>query len=387
MASATTMKAVNYAGPSSVKVSEVEKPKLEHPDDIIVKVTTAAICGSDLHMYEGRTAAEPGITFGHENMGIVEELGEGVTLLKKGDRIVMPFNVADGRCRNCEEGKTAFCTGVNPGFAGGAYGYVAMGPFRGGQAQYLRVPYADFNALKLPPGKEFEADFILLADIFPTGWHGIEISGFKSGESVAVFGAGPVGLMAAYSAVLRGASRVFVVDRVPERLEAAKKIDCVPIDFTKGDAVDQIIAANGGDMVDRSIDAVGYQAVGASGSSEQPNIVLENMIRVTRACGGLGIPGLYVPSDPGAPDAASKNGMISLSFGKLFEKGLTIGTGQCNVKSYNRYLRDLIIAGKAKPSFVVSHEINIDDAEDAYDKFARRIDGYTKVLIHPNGGF
>ncbi|KAI4601848.1 hypothetical protein KJ359_010713 [Pestalotiopsis sp. 9143b] len=387
MASATTMKAVNYAGPSSVKVSEVEKPKLEHPDDIIVKVTTAAICGSDLHMYEGRTAAEPGITFGHENMGIVEELGEGVTLLKKGDRIVMPFNVADGRCRNCEEGKTAFCTGVNPGFAGGAYGYVAMGPFRGGQAQYLRVPYADFNALKLPPGKEFEADFILLADIFPTGWHGIEISGFKSGESVAVFGAGPVGLMAAYSAVLRGASRVFVVDRVPERLEAAQKIDCVPIDFTKGDAVDQIIAANGGDMVDRSIDAVGYQAVGASGASEQPNIVLENMIRVTRACGGLGIPGLYVPSDPGAPDAASKNGMISLSFGKLFEKGLTIGTGQCNVKSYNRYLRDLIIAGKAKPSFVVSHEINIDDAEDAYDKFARRIDGYTKVLIHPNGGF
>ncbi|KAK6198415.1 hypothetical protein LQW54_010309 [Pestalotiopsis sp. IQ-011] len=387
MASATTMKAVNYAGPSSVKVSEVEKPKLEHPDDIIVKVTTAAICGSDLHMYEGRTAAEPGITFGHENMGTVEELGEGVTLLKKGDRIVMPFNVADGRCRNCEEGKTAFCTGVNPGFAGGAYGYVAMGPFRGGQAQYLRVPYADFNALKLPPGKEFEADFILLADIFPTGWHGIEISGFKSGESVAVFGAGPVGLMAAYSAVLRGASRVFVVDRVPERLEAAQKIDCVPIDFTKGDAVDQIIAANGGDMVDRSIDAVGYQAVGASGSSEQPNIVLENMIRVTRACGGLGIPGLYVPSDPGAPDAASKNGMISLSFGKLFEKGLTIGTGQCNVKSYNRYLRDLIIAGKAKPSFVVSHEINIDDAEDAYDKFARRIDGYTKVLIHPNGGF
>lgn len=384
---ASIMKAVNYAGPSSVKVSEVEKPKLEHPDDIIVKVTTAAICGSDLHMYEGRTAAEPGITFGHENMGIVEELGEGVTLLKKGDRVVMPFNVADGRCRNCEEGKTAFCTGVNPGFAGGAYGYVAMGPFRGGQAQYLRVPYADFNALKLPAGKEFEADFILLADIFPTGWHGVEISGFKSGESVAVFGAGPVGLMAAYSAVLRGASRVYVVDRVPERLEAAKKIDCIPIDFTKSDAVEQIIAANGGEEVDRSIDAVGYQAVGASGSSEQPNIVLENMIRVTRACGGLGIPGLYVPSDPGAPDAASKNGMISLSFGKLFEKGLTIGTGQCNVKAYNRYLRDLIIAGKAKPSFVVSHEIDIKDAEMAYDKFARRIDGYTKVLIHPNGGF
>ncbi|KAL2859089.1 hypothetical protein BJX68DRAFT_262601 [Aspergillus pseudodeflectus] len=381
-----TMQAINYDGPFKVKVQEVEMPRLEHPDDIIVKVTSAAICGSDLHMYEGRTAAEPGITFGHENLGIVEELGEGVTLLKKGDRVVMPFNVADGRCRNCEDGKTAFCTGVNPGFAGGAYGYVAMGPYRGGQAQYLRVPYADFNALKLPPGTEHEADFILLADIFPTGWHGIEISGFQPGDSVAVFGAGPVGLMAAYSAQLRGASRVFVVDRVPERLRAAERIGAAAIDFTKGDAVDQIIALNG-DMVDRSVDAVGYQAVGKDNSTEVPNIVLENMIRVTRACGGLGIPGLYVPSDPGAGDAAAANGMISLSFGKLFEKGLTIGTGQCNVKAYNRQLRDLIIAGKAKPSFVVSHEIGIEDAETAYEKFDKRVDGYTKVIIHPNGGF
>lgn len=202
-----------------------------------------------------------------------------------------------------------------------------------GQAQYLRVPYADFNALKLPPGTEHEADFILLAGrhpmlsplgdwftkrhtryfphryipstnavgYYPTphplirvGWHGIEISGFQPGDSVAVFGAGPVGLMAAYSAQLRGASRVYVVDRVPERLRAAERIGATPIDFTAGDAVDQIIALNG-DMVDRSVDAVGYQAVGKDNSTEQPNIVLENMIRVTRACGGLGIPGLYVP--------------------------------------------------------------------------------------------
>ncbi|QMW31596.1 hypothetical protein G4B84_006977 [Aspergillus flavus NRRL3357] len=378
-----TMRAVNYVGPHKVRVQEVEMPKLEHPDDIIVKVTTAAICGSDLHMYEGRTAAEPGITFGHENMGIVEELGEGVTLLKKGDRVVMPFNVADGRCRNCDEGKTAFCTGVNPGFAGGAYGYVAMGPYRGGQAQYIRVPYADFNALLLPPGTEHEADFVLLADIFPTGWHGVEISGFKSGESIAVFGAGPVGLMAAYSAQLRGASRVFVVDRVPERLAVAEKIGCTPIDFTKGDAVDQIIRLNGGE-VDRSVDAVGYQAVDTSGSKEKPNIVLENMIRVTRACGGMGIPGLYVPSDPGASDEVAAKGAISLSFGKLFEKESNLSPTSA---SYNRYLRDLIIAGKAKPSFVVSHEIRLDHAEVAYEKFDKREDGYTKVLIHPNGGF
>jgi threonine dehydrogenase-like Zn-dependent dehydrogenase len=262
-----------------------------------------------------------------------------------------------------------------------------MGPYRGGQAQYLRVPYADFNALKLPAGKEHESDFILLADIFPTGWHGVELSGFKPGETVAVFGGGPVGLMAAYSAQLRGASRVFVVDRVPERLKSAEKIGCIAIDFTKGDAVEEIIKANDGEMVDRSVDAVGYQAVDTSGSSEQPNIVLENMIKVTRACGGLGIPGLYVPSDPGAPDSASAKGMVSLSFGKLFEKGLSLATGQCNVKAYNRYLRDLIISGKAKPSFVVSHEIEIDGAEKAYDLFDKRLDGYTKVLIHPNGGF
>ena len=252
-------------------------------------------------------------------MGIVTETGPGVTLLKKGDRIVLPFNVADGRCRNCEEGKTAFCTGVNPGFAGGAYGYVAMGPYQGGQAQYLRVPYADFNALKLPPGKEHEADFALLADIFPTGWHGVELSGFRPGETIAIFGAGPVGLMAAYSAVLRGASRVYVVDAVKERLDAAKKIGCIPINFTSSDPVKQIIDDNG-DMVDRAVDAVGYQAVNSSGSKEQPNIVLDQIIKVTRPTGGLGIPGLYVPADPGAPDSQSKEGQILIPFGKLFEK-------------------------------------------------------------------
>lgn len=325
-----------------------------------------------------------------------------MTLLKKGDRIVLPFNVADGRCRNCEEGKTAFCTGVNPGFAGGAYGYVAMGPYQGGQAQYMRVPYADFNGLLLPPGAEHEADFALLADsesstfsdydylltswctVFPTGWHGLQLSGFQPGESVAVFGAGPVGLMAAYSGVLRGASKVYVVDQVKERLDQAKKIGCIPINFRDSDPVEQIIKDNDG-MVDRAVDCVGYQAVGKSGDKEQPNIVLDQLIMVTRPTGGLGIPGLYVPADPGAPDEQSGKGQILLSFGKLFEKGLKLGTGQCNVKAYNRYLRDLIISGRAKPSFVVSHECDIDDAPMAYEKFDKRIEGYTKVLLHPNG--
>jgi threonine dehydrogenase-like Zn-dependent dehydrogenase len=200
------------------------------------------------------------LIFGHENMGVIVDAGAGVVLVKKGDRVVMPFNVADGRCRNCEEGNTAFCTGVNPGFAGGAYGYVAMGPYDGGQAQYIRVPYADFNCLTLPQGTEHEADFALLADIFPTGWHGVSLSGFKPGETIAIFGAGPVGLMAAYSAVLRGGSRVYVVDQVKERLDQAKKIGCIPINFRDGDPVEQIIKDNGG-MVDRAVDAVGYQAV------------------------------------------------------------------------------------------------------------------------------
>ena len=178
-----------------------------------MQVTSSAICGSDLHMYEGRTAAKPGIVFGHENLGIVVEVGDAVATITKGDRVVMPFNVACGFCKNCLAGYTGFCLTVNPGFAGGAYGYVAMGPYRGGQAEYVRVPYADFNCLKLPVGTEHETDFIMLADIFPTGYHGCELAQVSPGESVAVYGAGPVGLMAAYSAFLRGASKVFVVDR------------------------------------------------------------------------------------------------------------------------------------------------------------------------------
>lgn len=191
-----------------------------------------------------------------------------------------------------------------------------MGPYQGGQAQYLRVPYADFNALKLPEGTQHEKAFALLADIWPTGWHGLELAGFKPGESVVVFGAGPVGLMAAYSGIVRGASRVFVVDRVPERLEAAKKIGCEPVDFSKGDVVEKIVELNGG-MVDRSVDAVGYQATSGGSEEEVPNVVLEQCIRVTRPTGGIGVPGLYVPSDPGAPDQDSAKGMMKLSFGKV----------------------------------------------------------------------
>lgn len=377
------MRAVVYEEPFSVAVRDVEDPRIQHPNDVVVRVTSSAICGSDLHMYEGRTAAESGIVFGHENLGIIEETGSGVTSLAKGDRVVMPFNVACGFCKNCIGGFTGFCLTVNPGFAGGAYGYVAMGPYTGGQAEYLRVPFADFNCLKLPPGEQFEADFVLLADIFPTGYHGCELAQVSPGESVAVFGAGPVGLMAAYSALLRGAAKVFVVDRVPERLAKAEEIGAVPIDFTKGDAAAQIKDLTQGEGTDKGVDAVGYQAQGHDAKHEEPAIVLNTLVETVRPTGMLGIPGLYVPADPGAPDENAKKGQLLVSIGKMFEKGQRMGTGQCNVKHYNRQLRDLIIAERAKPSFVVSHDLPLDDAPMAYDKFDKRIEGFTKVVLHP----
>ena len=382
------MRAVVYKGPFEVAVENVPDPTIQHPNDVIVKITSSCICGSDLHMYEGRTAAEAGIVFGHENMGVIQEIGSAVKNLSIGERVVMPFNVACGFCKNCQRGFTGFCTTVNPGFAGGAYGYVAMGPWVGGQAEYLQVPFADFNCLTLPAGTENEADYALLADIFPTGYHGAELADVSPGESVAVFGAGPVGLMAAYSSVIRGAAEVYAIDHVQERLDKAAEIGAIPINFDEGNPVDQIKDMRG-DGVDKGIDAVGYQAAAAGSSAaggeqeEVPNIVLNQVIDVVNPTGALGIPGLYVPTDPGGVDEGAKRGALSINFGRLFEKGLRLGTGQCNVKKYNAYLRDMIAAGKASPSFVVSHEVSLDEAVDAYDKFDKRVDGYTKVILNP----
>ncbi len=378
------MKAVVYKGPYEVAVEDVEDPAIQDPTDVIVRITSTAICGSDLHMYEGRTDAEPGITFGHENMGIVEEAGSGVTTVSEGDRVVMPFNVACGFCDNCRAGKSAFCLTVNdPGTAGGAYGYVGMGPYSGGQAEYLRVPFADYNCVQLPQGDEHEKDFAMLADIFPTGYHATELAGVKPGETVAVYGAGPVGLMAAYSAQLKGASRIFVVDHVQNRLDLAKELGAEPINFDDGDPAEQIVDKIAGYGVDRGIDAVGYQATASSGE-EQPAVVLNQLVDTVRHTGGLGVVGLYLPSDPGAPDEHSAKGELLFRIGRFFEKGQTMGTGQADVKQYAHKLRDLIIAGRAKPSFVVSQELPLAKAPDAYEKFDNREPGYSKVILQPN---
>ncbi|ARQ68536.1 glutathione-independent formaldehyde dehydrogenase [Streptomyces marincola] len=376
------MRAVVYQEPYSVAVQDVSDPRIEDPTDVVVRVTTTAICGSDLHMYEGRTAAEPGIVFGHENMGVVEEAGPGVARVRPGDRVVMPFNVACGFCKNCQAGNTGFCLTVNDGFAGGAYGYVSMGPYRGGQAEYLRVPFADYNCLQLPKGEEHEDDFALLADIFPTGYHATELAGVSPGETVCVFGAGPVGLMAAYSAFLRGASRVFVVDRQPDRLALAERIGAVPVDYTAADAAEQIKDLTNGEGTDKGIDAVGYQATVREGE-EQPALVLNTLVEAVRPTGTLGVVGLYVPGDPGGPSEAARRGELLFKMGRFFEKGQRMGTGQANVKAYNRHLRDLIIAGRAAPGFVVSHRLPLEDAPEAYDRFDKRTDGWTKVLLKP----
>ena len=378
------MKAVVYKAPFQVAVEEVPEPRIQAPNDAIIRVTSANICGSDLHMYEGRTSVEQGKILGHENMGVVVETGPGITRFRPGDRVSVPFNVSCGTCRNCVSGWTSFCLRANPteGVDGGAYGYAQMGPYDGGQAEYLRVPFADFNLLLLPPGEEFEQDFAMLSDIFPTGYHGTELAGVSPGDTVAVFGAGPVGLLAAHSARLRGASRVFVVDMHADRLVLAERFETTPVDILAGDPVEHILDATGGLGVDCGIEAVGYQAHDPDGN-EHPEMVMDWLVGCVRSTGGIGVVGVYMPQDPGAADEGAKEGRIGFDFGKLFQKGHRMGTGQCPVKRYNEHLRDLIMAGRAHPSLLVSHELPLDQAPEAYQKFDQRTGGYTKVILHP----
>lgn len=377
------LKAVVYNGSRDVSVTDVPDPQIERPTDVIVKITSTNVCGSDLHMYEGRTDFETGRTLGHENLGEVIEVGDAVDRIKVGDRVSVPFNVACGYCENCERGFTGACLTMNPGTAGAAYGFAAMGPWQGGQAEYLRVPYADFNCLWLPEdAQEKENDYAMLADIFPTGYHATELAGMKPGESVVVYGSGPVGLMAAYSAILKGASRVMVVDRHPDRLRLAEQIGAIPVDDSKGDPVEQVLELTDGKGADNGCECVGYQAHDAEGH-EHPNMTMNNLVKSVRATGGIGAVGVFMPQDPGGPDKLAKQGQIAFDWGLFWFKGQRVGTGQANVKAYNRYLRDLIHEGRAKPSFIVSHELSLDEAPDAYKHFDNREDGWTKVILKP----
>ncbi|HWD18803.1 MAG TPA: glutathione-independent formaldehyde dehydrogenase [Verrucomicrobiae bacterium] len=377
------MKALVYRGPRDVRIEEVPDPKIEEPTDVLVKITATNICGSDLHMYEGRTDVEKGKVLGHENLGEVVEVGAAVSQIKVGDKVCLPFNISCGSCKNCERGLTGFCLTMNPGVAGAAYGYAGMGPYNGGQAEYLRVPHGDFNCLKLPEdAAEKENDYVMLSDIFPTGWHAVELSGMKPGESIVIYGCGPVGLMAAHSAMIRGASQVIIVDRHPDRLRLAEQIGAIPVDDSKGSHVEEILEHTDGEGADRGCECVGYQCHDPAGH-EVPNMTMNDLVKSVRPSGGIGVVGVFVPEDPKGADKLAKEGKIAFDLGNFFTKGLHMGSGQANVKAYNRYLCNLIHADRAKPSWIVSHEIALDEAPSAYEHFDARDKGWTKVILHP----
>lgn len=377
------MKAVLYNGPREVKVQDIPDAKIERPTDVLVKITSTNICGSDLHMYEGRTDFEEERVIGHENLGQVIEVGDAVERVQVGDWVCLPFNVSCGFCHNCERGQTAFCLTANPGQVGAIYGYANMGPYQGGQAEYLRVPYADFNCLVLPEDAvEKEADYVMLSDIFPTGYHATEMANVQPGESVVIYGAGPVGLMAAYSALLKSASKIMLVDHQPDRLKLAKKMGAIPIDQSQHSPVEQVMELTDGKGADKGCECVGYHAHDSL-EDEHANMTMNNLVHSVRPTGKLGVAGVFLPKDPKSSDELAQQGKLVFDWGMLWFKGLSVGTGQANIKAYNRYLCELIHVDKAQPSFIVSHELPLNKAPEAYQHFDARDEGWTKVILKP----
>jgi glutathione-independent formaldehyde dehydrogenase len=379
------MKALVYYGPRDVRIAEMPDAKIEAPTDVLVKITTTNICGSDLHMYEGRTNMETGRIFGHENLGEVIETGSAVTQIKVGDMVCMPFNIGCGHCRNCESGLTGFCLTMNPdpNMAGAAYGFAGMGPYSGGQAECLRVPHGDFNCLKLPEdATEKENDYVMLSDIFPTGYHATELAGVLPGDSVVIYGAGPVGLMAAHSAAIKGAGKIMVVDNHPDRLKLAEDMGAIAIDFSKHSAVEQVLELTDGNGADRGCECVGYQCCDKHGR-EHSNVTMNELVQAVKATGSIGVVGVFVKEDPKSKEELQKKGHMDFDFGSFWMKGQRMATGQANVKSYNRQLCALISSGKAKPSSIISHELSLDEAPQAYENFDERMKGWTKVILKP----
>ncbi|KZB54809.1 aldehyde dismutase [Thalassospira lucentensis] len=370
---------VVYVGPGKVEVRDIADPVMASPNGrkldhaVILKVISTNICGSDQHMVRGRTTAEPGLVLGHEITGEIIEKGSDVEQLEIGDIVSVPFNVACGRCRCCKSQDTGVCLTVNPARAGGAYGYVDMGGWIGGQARYVMVPYADFNLLKFPDREQAMdkiRDLTMLSDILPTGFHGAVQAGVGVGSIVYVAGAGPVGMAAAASARILGAAVVMVGDFNKERLAHASKMGFEAVDLSQSDRLGEMIAEiTGSPEVDSAIDAVGFEARGHTGG-EQPAIVLNQMMEITRAAGSIGIPGLYVTEDPGAVDDAAKQGSLSLRFGLGWAKAQSFHTGQTPVIKYNRQLMQAILHDRLKIADIVNAQvISLDDAAKGYESF------------------
>lgn len=388
-----TNRGIAYVGPGKVEVRSIDFPKLIGPGGrrcdhgVILKIVTTNICGSDQHMVRGRTTAAAGLILGHEITGEVIEAGRDVEFIKVGDLVSVPFNVACGRCRNCKERATGVCLNVNPARAGGAYGYVDMGGWIGGQAEYVMIPYADFNLLKFPDkaqAMEKILDLTCLSDILPTGYHGCVSAGVTTGATVLVSGAGPVGLATAASALLLGAAVVMVADFNKERLAQARSFGCETIDLGQGGTIAERIAQIlGVPEVDCAVDCVGFEAKGKKGEDE-PATVLNQLMEATRAAGSIGIPGLYVTEDPGAGDRAAKHGNLSIRLGLGWAKSHTLCTGQTPVMKYHRglmmaILHDRIQIAKAVNTTVIS----LDQAPQSYAAFDKGV--ARKFVIDPHG--
>ena len=386
---------VAYIKPGVVEVQSIDFPKLalgnrKCDHGVILKIVSTNICGSDQHMVRGRTTAPEGLVLGHEITGEVIEAGHDVEFISVGDFVSVPFNIACGRCRSCKEGKTGICLNVNPARPGAAYGYVDMGGWVGGQAEYIMVPYADFNLLKLPERDVTLSkikDLTLLSDIFPTGFHGAFSAGVGPGSIVYVAGAGPVGLACAHSCQLLGAAVVIVGDMISERLAQARSFGCEAVDLTQDATLGEQIAEIVGDPeVDQAVDCVGFEARGhgKDSATEQPATVLNSVMEVTRAGGGIGIPGLYVTGDPGAVDENAKIGNLGIRIGLGWAKSHHFTTGQCPVMRYHRQLMQAILYDKVNIARAVNVQtISLDDSPRGYQDFDRG--AATKFVIDPHG--
>ena len=386
---------VVYVEPGQVSVETIDYPKLELPEQnrkcdhgVILKIVATNICGSDQHMVRGRTTAPTGQTLGHEITGEVIELGRDVEFIKKGDLVSVPFNIACGRCRMCKEGHTGVCLNVNPARPGAAYGYVDMGGWVGGQAEYVMVPYADFNLLKFPDRDQAMAkikDLTMLSDIFPTGYHGAITAGVTTGSTVYIAGGGPVGLACAAASQLLGAAVVIVGDMNPDRLAQARSFGCETVDLRQEASLPDMIAQIVGEPeVDAAVDCVGYEARGhGAGAGEAPATVLNDVMSVTRAAGRVGIPGLYVTGDPGGIDENAKIGQLGVRIGLGWARSLSFTTGQCPVMRYNRKLMMAILQDKVQIAKAVNATvISLEEAPKGYVDFDKG--AAKKFILNPH---
>ncbi len=390
------MKALCWQGKNSVSVEQVPDPKIINESDAVIKITSTAICGSDLHLYDGyQPTMEKGDILGHENMGEVVEVGKQVKNLKVGDRVVVPFVIACGECFFCQKGLWSCCDNSNPNAEmarevmgqspAGLFGFSHMlGGYAGGQAEYLRVPFADVGPIKIPDGIPDEK-VLFLSDIFPTGYMAAENCDIEAGDTVAIWGAGPVGQFAVKSAWMLGAKRVIVIDRVPERLEmAAQHGKAETINFEEVDVYDRLMEMTGGRGPDRCMDAVGCEAhAGGKLDGILDNVktatmlatdrahVLRQAIMCCRKAGTISVPGVYV----GALD--------KIPFGAAMNKGLTIKAGQTHVQRYLEPLLKKIVDGEIDPSFIITHRMALDDAPKGYETFKHKHDGCIKVVLKP----